>query len=200
MFKNDNKRKNWNIFLLDSLRTKILEFVKYILSISWSLLYICFLFLKETLSCFSTTPPISAIISPREVHEMETKDIILELRKKRGLSQDELATKVMVTRQAVSRWENGETIPNTETLKNYYLKNLMCRLTNFWGNQDSSFVSVPVFINYDKPANISDTTKYEDHFVKGFRDCLIAISKSGRSLKSEDVQNFLKAKERNIKV
>ena len=48
---------------------------------------------------------------------METKDIILELRKKRGLSQDELANKVMVTRQAVSRWENGETIPNTETLK-----------------------------------------------------------------------------------
>lgn len=48
---------------------------------------------------------------------METKDIILELRKQRGLSQDELATKVMVTRQAVSRWENGETIPNTETLK-----------------------------------------------------------------------------------
>lgn len=48
---------------------------------------------------------------------METKDIILELRTKSGMSQDELAEKVMVTRQAVSRWENGETIPNTETLK-----------------------------------------------------------------------------------
>ena len=48
---------------------------------------------------------------------METKNVILELRTKRGLSQDELAEKVMVTRQAVSRWENGETIPNTETLK-----------------------------------------------------------------------------------
>ena len=36
---------------------------------------------------------------------------------KNKLSQDELAKKVMVTRQAVSRWENGETIPNTETLK-----------------------------------------------------------------------------------
>lgn len=48
---------------------------------------------------------------------METKDIILELRKKANLSQDELAEKVYVTRQAVSRWENGETIPNTETLK-----------------------------------------------------------------------------------
>ena len=48
---------------------------------------------------------------------METKDIILELRNKAGLSQDELAEKVYVTRQAVSRWENGETTPNTETLK-----------------------------------------------------------------------------------
>lgn len=38
---------------------------------------------------------------------METKDVILELRTKRGLSQDDLVEKVMVTRQAVSRWENG---------------------------------------------------------------------------------------------
>lgn len=48
---------------------------------------------------------------------MKTKDVILELRNKNGLSQDELAEKIYVTRQAVSRWENGETIPNTETLK-----------------------------------------------------------------------------------
>lgn len=48
---------------------------------------------------------------------METKDIILDLRNKKGLSQEELAEKVFVTRQAVSRWENGETIPNVETLK-----------------------------------------------------------------------------------
>ena len=48
---------------------------------------------------------------------METKNIILELRIKKGLSQEELAEKVFVTRQAVSRWENGETTPNTETLK-----------------------------------------------------------------------------------
>lgn len=48
---------------------------------------------------------------------METKDVILELRTKNGLSQDEFAEKIHVTRQAVSRWENGETVPNTETLK-----------------------------------------------------------------------------------
>ena len=48
---------------------------------------------------------------------METKDIIFELRTKKGLSQEELAEKIFVTRQAVSRWETGETTPNTETLK-----------------------------------------------------------------------------------
>ena len=48
---------------------------------------------------------------------MNTKDVIYQLRTKAGLSQDELAEKVFVTRQAVSRWENGETVPNTETLK-----------------------------------------------------------------------------------
>ncbi|MBR0086073.1 MAG: helix-turn-helix domain-containing protein [Lachnospiraceae bacterium] len=48
---------------------------------------------------------------------MNTKDVIYELRTKNGFSQDDLAEKVFVTRQAVSRWENGETVPNTETLK-----------------------------------------------------------------------------------
>ena len=48
---------------------------------------------------------------------MDTKEIILNLRTQKGLSQEELAEKVFVTRQAVSRWETGETVPNTETLR-----------------------------------------------------------------------------------
>ena len=48
---------------------------------------------------------------------MEAKNILLELRTRQGLSQEELAEKIFVTRQAVSRWETGETTPNTETLK-----------------------------------------------------------------------------------
>ena len=83
-----------------------------------------------------------------------------------------------------------------------------CRLLNWERNEvplniggykyDKKTKTFPVFINYDKQANISDTTKYEDHFTSSNR--LIAISKSGRSIESEDVQNFLKAKERGIDV
>ena len=86
----------------------------------------------------------------------------------------------------------------------------VCRLLNCSQNEvplniggykfDKKTKTFPVFINYDKSDDISDTTKYEDHFVPGFRDWLIAISKSGRNMQSEDVQNFLKAKERGIQV
>lgn len=48
---------------------------------------------------------------------METHEILRTLREKKNLTQDQLAERVMVTRQAVSRWENGETQPNTDTLK-----------------------------------------------------------------------------------
>ena len=48
---------------------------------------------------------------------MEAKDVLLKLRTEHGLSQDALAEKLFVTRQAVSRWERGDTLPNTETLK-----------------------------------------------------------------------------------
>lgn len=48
---------------------------------------------------------------------MDTKDVLYRLRKEKGLSQEELAEKLFVTRQAVSRWETGETTPHVETLK-----------------------------------------------------------------------------------
>lgn len=83
-----------------------------------------------------------------------------------------------------------------------------CRLLNWERNEvplniggykyDKKTKTFPIFINYDKQDDISDTTKYEDHFVSASR--LIAISKSGRSIESEDVQNFLNAKERGIDV
>ena len=48
---------------------------------------------------------------------MEIQSILKNLRKKNNLTQEQLAERVQVTRQAVSRWETGETQPNTDTLK-----------------------------------------------------------------------------------
>ena len=48
---------------------------------------------------------------------MNLGDKILQLRKKSGLSQEQLGEKVDVTRQTISNWELGETAPNPEQLK-----------------------------------------------------------------------------------
>ena len=84
----------------------------------------------------------------------------------------------------------------------------VCRLLSWEHNEvplniggykyDKKTKTFPVFINYDKADDIQDTVKYEDHFVTN--DRLIAISKSNRTVESDDVQNFLYAKERGIDV
>ena len=53
----------------------------------------------------------------REGSQVESKDILRNLREKQNLTQQQFAERLHVTRQAVSRWETGETQPNTETLK-----------------------------------------------------------------------------------
>ena len=49
---------------------------------------------------------------------MEFKDQIKEIRKKEGLTQEELALKLSITRQAVSNWETGKNLPDIEILIN----------------------------------------------------------------------------------
>ena len=48
---------------------------------------------------------------------MTTQEILKNIREKHNLTQDQMAERIHVTRQAVSRWETGETQPNTEMLK-----------------------------------------------------------------------------------
>lgn len=111
----------------------------------------------------------------------------------------------------ISRYSRdySNTYKNTSfVLYQKYTYEDVCRLLNWENNEvplniggykfDKKTKTFPVFINYDKAEDISETTKYEDHFVG--KDRLIAISKSGRSKHSEDVQNFIHAEERGIQV
>lgn len=61
---------------------------------------------------------------------------------------------------------------------------------------DKSSATYPVFINYHKEDDIESSIKYEDRFLS--HNKLVAISKSGRSITSNDVQIALKAKEKGI--
>jgi len=48
---------------------------------------------------------------------MKSSEILKSLRDRKGLTQEDLAEKLHVTRQAVSRWETGETTPGPDVLK-----------------------------------------------------------------------------------
>ncbi len=43
-------------------------------------------------------------------------DKVVQLRKKSGWSQEELAEKLNVTRQSVSKWEGAQSIPDLEKI------------------------------------------------------------------------------------
>lgn len=47
---------------------------------------------------------------------MTLQDKIIKLRKKNGWSQEDLADKLYVTRQAVSKWESGQSLPDVEKI------------------------------------------------------------------------------------
>ena len=48
---------------------------------------------------------------------MILKDVFSTLRRERGLTQEQLAKRLFITRQAVSRWETGETAPGIDMIK-----------------------------------------------------------------------------------
>lgn len=48
--------------------------------------------------------------------EIKLADTLVSLRKKNGLSQEQLAEKLNISRQAISKWERAESSPDTENL------------------------------------------------------------------------------------
>lgn len=67
--------------------------------------------------CKPHTVYIYDVLSKNGDIKMNLAEKLIYLRKKQGLTQLELAEKLDVSRQAVSKWEGGYAIPNTENLK-----------------------------------------------------------------------------------
>ncbi len=69
---------------------------------------------------------------------MSLQNVILDIRKKNDLTQEEMAEKLFVTRQAVSRWETGETTPTIDTLKT------LSKIFNIDANTLFGFTTSPI--------------------------------------------------------
>jgi transcriptional regulator with XRE-family HTH domain len=97
---------------------------------------------------------------------MEFNERLQQLRKERGLTQEELAEKLFVSRTAVSKWESGRGYPNIDSLK---------AIARFYG------VTVDELLSSGEVLKIaeSDQKQKESHFgdlVFGFIDiCAILL-------------------------
>ena len=96
---------------------------------------------------------------------MEFNEKLQELRKRKGLTQEELAEKLYVSRTAISKWESGRGYPNIESLK---------ALAKFFS------VTVDELLSTDEILTIAeeDNKRKEKHFrdlTYGLLDICVAL-------------------------
>mgnify|MGYP002518063899 CR=1 FL=1 len=96
---------------------------------------------------------------------MDIAEKIIKLRKANGWSQEDLAEKLYVSRQAISRWENGTALPDAENV--LQISKLFDVTTDYLLNDDYESDS-------DIPVVQSATKETEDLFSKKKRLHLIA--------------------------
>lgn len=96
---------------------------------------------------------------------MEFNEKLQELRKQKGLTQEELAEALYVSRTAISKWESGRGYPNIDSLK---------AISKYFS------VSLDELLSSDEVLNIAeeDNKEKEKHFrdlVFGLLDCSVAM-------------------------
>lgn len=100
---------------------------------------------------------------------MALSDKLYMLRKKSGLSQEQLAEQLSVSRQAISKWESGQSVPESEKLvaiSNYFKVSLDYLLKN-----DNEYEQQSGNSETETSENANDRTKW----LIGIISCLGGI-------------------------
>jgi len=85
----------------------------------------------------------NSVIKSKEAVPMNLGEKIHNLRKQKGMSQEELASQITVSRQAISKWELGESVPDTENV--LQLSKIFGVSTDYLLNDDAeSGIDLPV--------------------------------------------------------
>lgn len=87
---------------------------------------------------------------------------LLSLRKEHGFSQEYLAGELGISRQAISKWERGETLPNTESLM---------ALSVIYGVSVDELLCMNTDEKLQENIPVSNNMTFEQGFVPTFEDC-----------------------------
>ena len=87
---------------------------------------------------------------------------LLSLRKEHGFSQEYLAGELGISRQAISKWERGETLPNTESLM---------ALSVIYGVSVDELLCMNADEKPQENIPVSNNITFEQGFVPTFEDC-----------------------------
>lgn len=112
---------------------------------------------------------------------IETANRLLQYRKKHNLSQEELASRIGVSRQAVSKWERAEASPDTDNLillAEIYSVSLdeLLKGENASSKEDEKEEAAPKFTHSTEP---EDNTTYEKVDKVSFKNGIHVDSKDG---------------------
>ena len=96
-------------------------------------------------------------------------DKIMELRKRNGMSQEALAEKLDVSRQSVSKWETGESVPDLDRI---------IKLSEIFGVSTDYLLAASLNSNYEKdmPLGLSDREREQlSKFIKLAQDTICRL-------------------------
>ena len=111
----------------------------------------------------------------KEEIKMMFHDKLIKLRKNKGISQEELAEMMDVSRQAISRWELGSTLPDVPNLLK--ISEIFGVSTDYLVHDDyESDEDIPIAKEKEKEVIVSENKRYKLHLIAGFASVLAAFA------------------------